>query len=111
MKTQLPPPKKYVYSIMHRKYEHRTFVGEAKFNVLIERTWHKFLWWTFSEDTILDIERVPFYVWIAIATLGSDSSNWKSKWTGREDVDFTLPDPKPSPSYSGWHQKFAELTF
>jgi len=71
----------WVTQFSHKNYKGSGYCEDQKLEQrLIRRTPHKFLWWTFWSEEVLDTEIVPSYVWIGLGALGFDSSGWKSKF-------------------------------
>ena len=82
----LLPPQMLVKSFMRTTYSPRNWKGsgycdeQQRIQQLVRRTWHRFLFWTFKHDEVIDEEIVPPHVWIGLGALGFDSSNWRSKF-------------------------------
>jgi hypothetical protein len=86
MSKPLPQPELVVKSFFRTEYSHKNYPGsgycedQQRVQQLVRRTWHRFLWWTYSTDEVIDEEIVPSHVWIGLGALGFDSSNWRSKF-------------------------------
>lgn len=82
----LPEPKIFVRAFMNTTYSPQNYKGsgyceeQQMVQQLVRRTWHRFLFWIYSSDKVIDEEIVPSHVWIGLGALGYDSSHWRSKF-------------------------------
>jgi hypothetical protein len=55
---------------------------------MLETKTYKFLWWTWTHENWVEIDReiVPSGIWQQAFTLGS--TDWKSKWNGLSNVEW-----------------------